>query len=376
MILALKNLTKGISVVAWAVALGVLVWSSGAAWAQAIRPSMSVRDAAFAGYVKSFYVSHEDGAYFKDKTGGGDDRNSNFWQNAEMIEVAEDDYDRTRSSAAAGMVEALCDGFLSRYTAGWSGNPYNDDMLWACIAFARAQTDTGKARFGQIGARNFDTVWKRGWDSVLGGGLWWNTDRKSKNACVNGPGAIAGMLLYSAGFGAGYLAEAKQCYAWERSHLVDTSTGRVNDHLNADGSIGPALYTYNQGTWIGASALLYRLTKSEAYSRDGRLALMCARQSLTGGQSSEILSDECRSPAGDSDGAGFKSILARWAGKWVECTGDGEFNDWLRQNADAVWRNRNVSNIIWSAWGQRTPDSVSLSVWECASGCAMLLDCP
>jgi len=46
-------------------------------------------------------------------------------------------------------------------------------------------------QFRDVARTNFDLCFARAASTNLGGGLWWKTNNRSKNACVNGPGAIA-----------------------------------------------------------------------------------------------------------------------------------------------------------------------------------------
>jgi len=344
---------------------------TGVAWAQS--PSASTRSLAFDSFNNYFYISGSGGSYYKNQT-GSNARNTGFWTNAEMIECAEDAYDRAPSSGRAAMVSALCNDFVNQHGTSWSSNIYNDDIMWAAIAFARAKVITGNDNYGQIGAANFNMVWNRAWDTALGGGLWWTTAKQTKNACVNGPGAIAALLFYRMNYGANYLNQAQQIYNWERSHLVDTATGKVDDHMNADGSRVGWTFTYNQGTWAGVGALLHQTVGGSTYASDARLAVLWTKNNLTGQNLSGILNDEYSNNPND-DAAGFKGIFARWAGKYVSVTGNTEFNTWLQQNANAAWNYRNSSGVTWSQWWHRTSD-VSVTSWECCSAVSMLQNCP
>lgn len=342
--------------------------------AMAQSPSQSTRDLAFDSYNNYFYVSTSGGAYYKTSTGNSA-RSPHFWHNAEMIEAAEDAYDRSPSSGRAAMVSALCNGFVSQFGTDWSSNKFNDDLLWAAIAFARAKVITGNDTFGQIGASNFNRVWARAWDSALGGGLWWTTDKTTKNACVNGPGAIAATLFYRMNYGSNYLNQATQIYNWERSNLFNSTTGKVDDHKNADGSLNGWAFSYNQGTFAGAAALLYQTVGGSTYYSDGQLAIRWTKNNLTGQHVAGILNDEYSTGDGYNDGAGFKGPFARWAGKWIRVTGNTEFNAWMQQNANAAWTYRNSSGVSWAQWWQRTSDT-SVTSWECSSALAMIQNCP
>src|SRR5580698_2714257 len=135
-------------------------------------------DTIFDSYSNAFYSLDGTNGYFKDvQTGGVAD----FWKQAEEIECVIDAYEWTSNVTYKVMFTRLLNGFARDNTTNWSANIYNDDCLWACIAFAR------------------------GWDAVLGGGLYWTTGNRSKNACDNGPGGIAACLLGEIYGDAGYL---------------------------------------------------------------------------------------------------------------------------------------------------------------------------
>ena len=134
----------------------------------------------------------------------------------------------------------------------------------------------------------------------LKGGMFWqwqplhaprrNEADHGKMSCINFPTVVAAMLLYDAmpdsvqpdpaperwtnGFGsferpshetkARYLEMAKEIYDWAEANLVDMNTGRVWDSSHG-GRPGGHPLIYNQGTYIGASALLYLATGEQRY---------------------------------------------------------------------------------------------------------------
>ena len=94
-------------------------------------------------------------------------------------------------------------------------------------------------------------------NSKLGGGLYWEyPNNASKNACVNGPGAIAAALLFQIYNDTNYWNKATNIYFWERSVLYTTSSGRIADNIGTNGTVNGGPTTYNQGTFIGAADLL------------------------------------------------------------------------------------------------------------------------
>jgi predicted alpha-1,6-mannanase (GH76 family) len=147
-------------------------------------------------FLNDFYYEYEPGSkamYYSDtnKTTKAD-----FWKWAEAIETLEDAYDVSKNPDLKNKISYLVNGFADKYGTDWSYNMYNDDIMWASIATARAFLITSNAVYLNLSKNGFDMAYARGWSLDLGGGIWWSTRNISKNACVNGPAAIAAMYLY------------------------------------------------------------------------------------------------------------------------------------------------------------------------------------
>jgi hypothetical protein len=93
-----------------------------------------------------------------------------------------------------------------------------------------------------------------------------NTDR---NTVTDAPAAELGVQLYQVTGNGGYLQFAQTAYEWVRRCLLSPS-GLYFDHIRPHGVIGEALWSYNQGTMIGAGALLYQATGNGAYLYQAR----------------------------------------------------------------------------------------------------------
>ena len=188
------------------------------------------------------------------------------------------------------------------------------------------------ARFAKS---NFDQVWKRAWDTNLGGGLYWTTDNNSKNACVNGPGAIAACLLGDIYEDETYFEKAKQIMEWEIKWLYDPETGNVYDAMNISGGVSKWASTYNQGTFIGACTLLYKHYKDEAYLTYAGKAAEYAMSRLT--------KDGVLDNGEDSgnDLPGFKGILTRWLYRYAKEVESLDILTFLQNNAAVAYQNRN-----------------------------------
>lgn len=186
-----------------AIPLCLAIWAVAGISAFAITTNEA--DTVFNSYATAYYSSSGTNGYFKNDQAGG---TASFWMQAEEIECVIDAYELTSNANHKVMVVNLLNGFAKHNGTDWSSNIYNDDCMWASIAFARGYLACGNPRFKDIARWNFDMVFARAWDTKLGGGLYWTTDNRSKNACVNDPGGIAAGLLYQICGDASYLAKA------------------------------------------------------------------------------------------------------------------------------------------------------------------------
>jgi len=93
-----------------------------------------------------------------------------------------------------------------------------------------------------------------------------NTDR---NTVSTAPAAELAVELYKATGSAQYLQFAEMAYEWVR-HCLITPSGLYADHISPQGVVEPMLWSYNQGTMIGAGTLLYQATGNGAYLYEAR----------------------------------------------------------------------------------------------------------
>ena len=129
-----------------------------------------------------------------------------------------------------------------------------------------------RARRAWSGPRQLFAFAARGWDgradAPLPGGVFWveqgrgigrrNHDR---NTVSNAPNAQLGLHLVQLGAaGPGEVAAAERMIAWVSSSLAaPDGDGRLfRDKIRGDGTIDAALWSYNQGSMIGAHVLRHR----------------------------------------------------------------------------------------------------------------------
>jgi len=308
-------------------------------------------DTLLAAHTKAFYREKDDQAWFTKSTDGG---KADFWMWAEQMEMILDAYERTHNAQQLTMFNHLFHGFVAAHGVNWSRNPYNDDIMWMVIACTRANLLTGNVEYRDAAKANFDLCYARAASADLGGGLWWKTDNKSKNACVNGPGAIAAFLLGRATGDDAYVTKARSLFLWEKATLFDPATGRVADNINSTGKVARFALTYNQGTFVGAANLL-------GYTAEARLAALYTMN--------QLCHDGYLPASGENgDGGGFNGIGVRWIARFMQEHGEqATFEPWLQKNAEAAWQARRPSdNLSWCRWPQPTPEGLRYS-WGCSN---------
>lgn len=313
-------------------------------------------DAIFEAHTKAFYQVKDGAGWHAKKTDGG---RADFWMQAEMLEMVLDVYARTHSKKQLVMFDELFRGFIAKHGETWERNEFNDDIMWMVIACTRAHLVTKNAEYLSVAKKNFDLCYKRAISPDLGGGLWWKTDNKSKNACVNGPGAIAAFLLGLATKDASYTTKAKELFLWERATLFDAKTGKVSDNIHVGGKIGAFALTYNQGTFVGAANLL-------GYNEDAHLAATYTMNNMC--------KDGYLPGAGESgDGGGFNGIGVRWIARYMkDRKQQATFEPWLQKNAEAAWQARRAEdNLSWCAWPKPTPPGVR-HAWGCSNAVVIM----
>lgn len=248
---------------------------------------------------------------------------NHYWPQAHAMDVVVDAYLRTSDQRYLDLYPLWWVGapefnFSGRAEDPW-WNEFVDDMEWIVLAQMRMYESTGNKTYIAKAKQMYDdwiwTTWGPEDEAPWHGGITWKTGAaKSKNACSNGPAAIIAARLYrlydQAGLSGGkskqgYLDEAIKIYAWLRDNLYDARTGAVRDHLNDKGGIGAAVFTYNQGTFIGAAHELYRITGERQYLDDAVKAVEYVIEHLS--QNNGVLQD-----ATSGDGALFHGIFFRY----------------------------------------------------------------
>jgi hypothetical protein len=169
--------------------------------------------------------------------------------------------------------------------AGPGGGKYYDDNDWVGIELVRLyHLDHSPAILGAAeGIMAFEMAgWQASPELACPGGIPFsneveNTDR---NTVTTAPAAELAAQLYLASGNAEYLRFAEMAYLWVRRCLL-RSDGLYADHLNRQGQVDESLWSYVQGTMIGAGALLFKATGNRGYLDQARQTAAAAAARFT-----------------------------------------------------------------------------------------------
>jgi predicted alpha-1,6-mannanase (GH76 family) len=254
-----------------------------------------------------------------------------YWWQAHALDACVDAVARTGSAEACRRVSDLVAG-VQRRNGGRIENDYYDDMAWMGLALLRAE-QLGLADAAGLVRRLWVAI-RAGWDPRHGGIVWRRGDTYT-NTPANAPAAILAARLHRYGGSDEDLTWARRIVDWLHETLVDAQTGIVWDgvHPETGERPSPELYTYNQGTVVGADVELFRCTGDGGHlrraERTATAALTRLAEPVTG-----LLPAE-----GDGDGGLFKGILARYLGDLVTTAPPGSADSASRRVLATLRRN-------------------------------------
>jgi predicted alpha-1,6-mannanase (GH76 family) len=216
-------------------------------------------------------------------------------------------------------------------------NKFYDDEGWWALAWIRAYDVTHRKEYLRMAESIFEDM-AGGWDDTCGGGIWWNKDRRYKNA-------IANELYLSV---AAHLAERErgasraQHVAWAQKEWVwFQQSGMINgDHLINDGLTNDCknnertTWSYNQGVVLGGLTALAKVTKDATPTMAAGEIAHAAITRLV--DADGVLHDRSE-PHCTGDTVQFKGIFVRNLMELQLAAPDAAYAVFLRRNADAVW---------------------------------------
>lgn len=152
---------------------------------------------------------------------------------------------------------------------GAGGERYYDDNAWIALALLHNHSVLGDESLLLLARRCFEFV-SSGWSSDLGwaipGGIRWKepATNRSRHTCSNGPAIEVAAQLYARTGEQHFLEWASRGYRWEREALLQRDD-LYADRLDPDGTVHQEIWSYNQGTMIGAGVLLHQMTGDADY---------------------------------------------------------------------------------------------------------------
>jgi hypothetical protein len=140
-------------------------------------------------------------------------------------------------------------------------NRYFDDNAWIALDLAQLASLRDEPGDAAAASSLFEfLVTGAGPD----GGVLWVEGDGVRNTCSTGPTAQVALRLFERDGDARHLEFATRQMRWLDAHLRDED-GLYRDHVRPDGRVEPAIWTYNQGTPIGAMVLLARFTHDDRW---------------------------------------------------------------------------------------------------------------
>ncbi len=287
--------------------------------------------------------------------GTGQWRTTGWWNAANAVTTVADYTQRTGNRHFAWVINWTFR--VARWRHAHFVDKFFDDNGWWALAWIRAYELTGKEHYLAASRRIFQ-IMTTGWDDTCGGGLWWNEDRKYKNAIANELFlAIAARLHRLSPGDGGYLDWALREWDWFSASGLIGKNGLVNDGLTAGcQNNGKPTYSYNQGVILGGLGDLYEITGDTAYLRQGEAIADAALSELTTPSSAPqpgILIDPCdASMTGrHGDGSQFKGVFARNLVEFCRHSDQPAYRDFILRNARSVWvHSRNAKDQFGLLW--------------------------
>lgn len=291
-------------------------------------------------------------------------RTTGWWNSANAITTLTD---YMRASSKHPYVNVLANTYkqaqIEQHTAdgeqmtGHPGflNKYYDDEGWWALAWIDAYDLTHDSHYLTIAQSIFNDM-AGGWDETCNGGIWWNKDRKYKNAIANELFlSVAAHLATRAPAARKKFADwAAKEWQWFRASGMINGDNLINDGLKIDAASGACrnnsgiVWTYNQGVILGGLAEMSKLSNNTSILDDARQIANAALTHLT--DSDSILHDPCEPKCG-GDGIQFKGIFIRNLRELNDAAPDPLYRKAFLVNADFIWsKNRTPQNTFGAVW--------------------------
>ncbi len=339
------------------------------------------------------FPGHPRRYYFNYRSHQEDMSTNHYWQQAHAMDVLVDAWLRTGDQQYLQFYPLWWEGaprfnFAGRPEDRW-WNDFVDDMEWIALAQTRMYSSSGERAYIFKARELFDTwiwpTWGPEEEAPWHGGITWKTDvAKSKNACSNGPAAILAARLYrfydEAKLGeqqgakprTEYLEKSLKIYHWLKNKLFDPKTGEVFDNLNRRGEVGRAVYTYNQGTFLGAAHELYQITGQKQYLEDAVKAADWVVEHMS--NHNGTLSDSTRGDGGLFHGIFFRYFVILANEKGLDWDIRQKYHNYITRMAGVMAKEGiNPRTMLYSGrWHSAPKDDESVALTAHLTGCMLM----
>lgn len=335
------------------------------------------------------FKGYEDRYYFNYGSDLSNMTTNHYWPQAHAMDVLVDAYQRSGDQF-----------YLDYYPLWWQGAPkfnfsgrpedawwnvFVDDMEWITLAQIRMYQSTSNEKYILKAIQMYnDWIWPA-WgpedEAPWYGGITWKTDvEKTKNACSNGPAALVAARIYQlydllenpgSKPKQAYLQEAVKIFSWLKSNLYDAESGKVFDNMNREGKISPSIYTYNQGTFIGAAHDLYQITGDKQYLEDAVKASNYVIDHMS--NNNGVLSNSTSGDGGLFNGIFFRYFVQLVNDPDLDSQTQKKFHDYITHAATVMVENGLNKNTMlfggdwWNALGDNDP----VALTPMLSGCML-----
>ncbi|SBW03469.1 glycoside hydrolase family 76 protein [uncultured Dysgonomonas sp.] len=287
---------------------------------------------------------------------------SHVWQDSEIFEIVLDAYETTADASFKDMFDQLYRNFIYENGSNWLYNPFNDDITWMVIACVRAHLLFGNQEYLNVAVENFTQMYDRA--LMPEGCLRWcekEEERIKTNSCINSPAIVAACYLAQATGDVSYYEKAKGVYDKQAQYLYDVATGMVYDCVTTD-HFNPWKWasTYNQGTFLGASMMLYEYYGDNTYKENMQKTAEYTIQHFSDNNNILFTPDE----NGANDRPGFKGILMRYMRQFINNYEIPGYADWMEACALQAYNNKNTKGLVWTDWTKKATENM---VYESAN---------